>query len=430
MKNNNGAVLAMEIVVALSVFVVVNLLSAKFQPVISRQHGRPWESLYYYNAAEAFSHGQKPAGPGPWISRIGTSYLASLLPNKDLMRNFLIVNIVANAIATFLFLAWIRFYITSWKIRVLLMLMFLLPFNSLARRVYYCPVTIDHWDKVFLLAGLIGIHKLKSWGMSKTVAFLSVVAGIGVIFRGVMMLIPLALLFVDNPIQFNKENFTFRIRQWPRKILYVPFIFGFIGVLFCNRVVIAETSSYATMRMMGRVIYEMLLSTYVLGWFIAYGPILVLVVYNWRSSLKYLMEHQYQLIVLLSVIILAWLGGSSVNRYAFWVFPIIYVMIGKAMEENVRELMSPLFIGVLGISQIVAQRVFMIWPDYPSTAPWRFPVFTPLGNNVPMLDVIGIGVSVSNFIALNEYLLFSVMVLLYLYYRGRRISVQRVNGGR
>jgi hypothetical protein len=42
----------------------------------------------------------------------------------------------------------------------------------------------------------------------------------------------------------------------------------------------------------------------VLGWFIAYGPILALIAYNWRSALKFLMEHQYQFIVL-GVLVLA-----------------------------------------------------------------------------------------------------------------------------
>jgi hypothetical protein len=171
-KSKAGGILAMELVIAISVFVIVNILGAKYQPVISREQGHPWEAAYYYKMAEDFSQGHRPAGPGPWISRIGTSFAASLLPGRDMMQNFLTVNIVANALTTLLFLAWLRIYVGSWKVRVLLMLLFLLPFNSLARRVFYCPAMIDHWEKVFLLAGLIGIHKVGS-GCHRAIIFLA-----------------------------------------------------------------------------------------------------------------------------------------------------------------------------------------------------------------------------------------------------------------
>jgi hypothetical protein len=424
-KNKAVVILGCELFVTVGLFVVVTLLSAKYQPMISRQEGRPWEAVHYYKIAEDLSKGRRPEGPGPWISRIGASFLASVLPGKDLMQNFLRVNIIANALAALLLLLWLRLFISSWKIRLLLMLLFLLPFNSPTRRVFYAPVSIDHWDKVFFLGGMIVIHKLQSSRAVCKILSMTLITGIGVMFRGITILVGLSLLFVHNPIGFDRETFTFRIKKWPPKIFYLPLLAGVLGIVFCNEFTISETSTYASMRMMGRVIYQMLLSTYVLGWFVAYGPILALVVYNWRSSLKFLMENQYQFIILLSVIIIAWLGGNSVNRYALWALPIMYVLIGRTIEEHSREMRTPVFICVLAISQVIAQRVFMIWPDFPSSAPERIPIFTPLGNNVRLFDVIGIEVSQSNFIALSQYLLFSLAVVLYLYYRARKLRIAR-----
>ncbi len=297
----------------------------------------------------------------------------------------------------------------------------------MTRRVYYVPVMIDHWDKVWLLAGLIGIHKARSWRMPWPIVFLAIVTFISVFFRGVLMLIPVMLLFVDNPIGFDREKFTFSIKSWPKKNLYIPLFFGLLAILLCNALVIVNNEgTYAGIRLLGRIVYDMLVPTYLLGWFIAYGPLLALVVYNWRSTLSFLMKHQYQFVCLLSVMALSWVGGNTVYRYSFWAFPIIFVLIGRAMEEHMQEVKVPLFAGILAASVVISQRMFMLWPDHPSSFPSRYPVFTPLGNDVPMIDVIGIGNAEICAIALLEYLAFSVCIVLYLYYQERRMTKARV----
>lgn len=370
--------------------------------------------------AEDFRKGESPETRSPWAYRIGVPFLASLAPSKDMMQNFLTVNIIANALISMLLVIWLRLYIVNWKVRMLLILMFLLSWHSMPRRVFYAPVMIDHWDKVWLLAGMIGIHKIKSWRLGPAIALLSLVSAVGVFFRETMMLIPVAVLFASNPIQFIRNDFVFKIKSWPRKVFYVPLVFSIAAFISVRLMVTPEAVNFFPLRDAARGVYEMLLSQYVLGWFIAYGPILVLVLYNWRNSMKYLMEHQFQLFLLAGVVLLSWIGGVTVYRFSYWAFPILFVLIGKAIEERTQELKSPLFVGILLISQIVSQRVFMLIPDYPSSAPSRFPIFTPLGNDVPLLDVIGIGDVEVCFFALLEYLLFSACVLLYLHYRRGR----------
>lgn len=421
MRNRETSILLLELGFSLLLFLIVNVVNAQIQPIISRQRGLAWESTDYYKVALDFREGRTPRGPGHWVSRIGVPFLASILPGKDLIGNFRVVNIVANALTTLLLVYWLRFFIGSWKVRMLLILLFLLPFNSMARRVYYAPVMLDHWEKFFLLAGLMCLHKMKDWSARRAIGLISLITAVGVTFRGITMLIPLSVLFSRNPIQFNREKFTFGIREWPPGTLYLPLLAGVLGIVFCNLVTISESSTIGTMRLMGRFVYEMLLTTYVLAWFIAYGPILALVIYNWRSGLALLWENQSLFVFLLCVLVFAWIGGASANRYAQWAFPIVYVLMGRAVMEHSRELKSAAFVFVLAVSQIIAQRVFMIWPDHPSDAPAVLPLFTPLGNYVPLLDVLGIGTSVSNFIALNQYLLFTVCTLLYLYYRERRL---------
>src|SRR3954463_3475474 len=105
-------------------------------------------------------HGQMPFAEAPYNFRIGTPFLASLLPG-DLLGSFRIVNIIANLLSVLLLMLWLRLYLSDWKIRVLLCVLFITQWHAPVRYVYFNPSYTDPWLFVVLLTGLIMIHHVQ-----------------------------------------------------------------------------------------------------------------------------------------------------------------------------------------------------------------------------------------------------------------------------
>ena len=102
----------------------------------------------------------------------------------------------------------------------MLVLLLLTQWHGPFRFLYWYPVASDHALHCFLALGLICIHFAASKPRLSTLG-LGVVVLVGVMFREVVLLLAVALLFADNPIRFKGLWNNLTRFQW-REIIKMP----------------------------------------------------------------------------------------------------------------------------------------------------------------------------------------------------------------
>jgi len=411
----------LELAIVLLVFLVVNLLSQVFQKHITLNDGRSWDGVFYYRVATQISNGHKISADAPFVYRIGTPFLVAEFFKGHILAGFKAVNIVANLIAVLLFVIWLRIYMDDWRIRVLLVTLFITQWHGPVRFTYFDPTYTDPWMYVFLLMGLIAIQRIKSKPGFLAVAGLGLITFVGVLFREILLILPLTLAFITNPLPAWNDifvSFTWKKCIQLLKKPYYPFIFVFlfgIAGFFVVHYLASQTNDYSFTQTAMDWVSNKPIPTYVLAIFITYGPLIVLPIFSWRRSLHILWEHQDMLVFLLGMMLIGWIGGSDTERFLYWAMPVIYLLIGLFIQENKSLLKSPWLILVLGASTIFSQRLFWTVADYPNQFKTPIPVFSILSDRFQYLDLWSFFAQRTvQVVSLVEYFLFSGILIVWM----------------
>jgi hypothetical protein len=383
----------LELALVLLVFLATNIASQIFQPHITLNSGQSFDGLYYYRVALQFAHGKAISTEAPFVYRIGTPFLVALTFPQDLLVGFKVVNIVANLLAVLLFTLWLRLYLGDWRLRVLLATLFITQWHGPVRFTYYDPTYTDPWMFVFLLAGLIAIQRLKSKPGILTLLALSLITFVGVLFREIVVILPLTLAFVTNPMPGWDELFCPFTWQKLVKLLrkpYYPFILplllGIAGFLVVRNTA-SQNNDYSFTQTALDWVYNKPVLTYLHAFFITYGPLIVLPVFSWRRSFRYLWEHQDLLVLLLGMMLIGWIGGSDTERFLYWAMPVVYLLLGLFIQENWPRLNSPWLILLLVVSTVCSQRRLWTVADYPNHFDTPIPILSILSNRFQYLDL-------------------------------------------
>ena len=378
------------------VFVLVNLAGALFQKQMTFNGGKSWEGEFYYDVAEQYTQGKwRVASEAPLVYRIGTPFLASLLHRRlfpgDLFLCFKIVNATANALTLWLLILWFRHYVGNWRIRTALGLMFLLQWDTPTRWLYFCPAHTDPWMWVFLLAGLLAVERYREQPALGRMLLVAVLGAVGVAFREVVLVVPAAFLFVRNPVH---DLFT---RRWFSALLGVPRnawreavpLVAAVAALLAVRAIARQTNDYSFAETAVQFLRGKSLLVYLQGTFLAFGPVLWFPIFYWRQACAFLAARQHLAVYLGAYALLAFIGGTDTERLLYWSMPVVYVLIGRTLEEQGRTLLRPWWLPAsFAVAQLLASRaVFWPIPDYPSPYPDVWPVFTPFGRRVPFMEL-------------------------------------------
>jgi len=428
---------SLEMVIILSVFLVTNIASQVFQLHITYNNGQSFDGVFYYRVAYQFSKGVKPSSEAPFVYRLGTPFLVSVFFKNDLLFGFKPINITANLLSTILLIFWLRLYLSDWRIRTLLAVLFITQWHGPIRFTYYDPAFTDPWLFVFLLIGLIGIQKIKVLSENSKdsvvkssligVGLLGLVSFIGVVFREVVLIIPIALVFITNPIPLLQEIMSPLTKQQIIKLVkrpyypaIVPAVLGIAGI-FLVRSVVSQYNDYSFAKTAFDWAYDKPVLTYIHGYFITYGLLIIIPVYFYRRTFSFLWNNQYMLVYLVGFMVLGWIGGSDTERFLFWAMPVVYLLIGIEIEGNRNLFKSPLLILLLSASTICSSRLFWTVADYPNTFKTPFPILSILSNKFQYLDLWSFFAERSvQAKSLLEYLLLSALLLLWLKHRANQ----------
>ena len=377
-------------------FLLVNLAGALFQKQITFNDGKGWEGIDYYEVAAQYTQGKwHVAAEAPMLYRIGTPFLASLLHRRvfpdDLFLCFRIVNAVANALTLVLLVLWLRRFLGDWRIRTALGLVFLLQWDAPTRWLYFYPAHTDPWMWVFLLASLLAVEGYREQPSSSRMLRVAVLGAVGVAFREVVLVVPVAFLFVRNPLRgvTPRDGFSALraiVRGGWRQA--VP-LTAAVAALLAIRVVARQTNDYSFAATLLHWLYDKPLLVYLQSVFLAFGPAVWFPILGWRQALAFLAGRQHLAAYLFAFAFLGLSGGTDTERLLYWSMPVVYVLIGRALEQQWPGLRSRRgLLALVAVAQLVASRaVFWPIPDHPNDYPNAWPVFTPFARHVPYVEL-------------------------------------------
>ncbi len=373
------------------VVLLIQLVSALTQQRIDVNEGRGFDGTVYHAVAEQLSEGERPSGESRFARRLGTPFLAALLGSGDLIRSFTIVNAVASVVSALLLLLWLRWYVSSPWLRVALVAVYATHWLQLTRFTFFYPVLVDACAQTCCFAGLNCIAWYERKPGRWPVVAISLVSVAGVLFRELVLLIPLAFLFARNPQVAHRIGFPyFRASNFPRLGQWVPLALAVAALAFAARFVIPSDPAFSAVTHLENRAYSRSLVTYLLGWLIAFGPALFVVLFDWRPAVEFLSKHRAVLVHLLGVAAVGWAGSLESERHAlYWAAPIVYVLVGRSVERHGFVFKSWTLIAALIVAHAIGGRLFLTTPQPVDNYKERQPaiVLTPVGPDASYLHL-------------------------------------------
>jgi hypothetical protein len=321
-----------------------------------------WDGARYQDMADQMVRGAAVQSEAPFVYRVALPWAVATLYPTDLVKGFTQLNIAAAAVACLLLAVWLEIAgVRSARLRVLLVALFIAAWHGPSRFVYFAPTTVDPPLFVFLLAGSILAYSIaREYRPVKLVALMAVCAA-GTLCRESMVLVPAAFLFINNPLGPAPA------RRVPRLAVWGPALACAAAMVAARQMVHTIGGAYSFAGAIRQMLTSKPLFTMPLAAFIAFGPILAVLMADWRGTMARLREQQYVGALLAGAIGLAYIGGSDTERLLFWSAPAVYVLIGFALQTNRRALASPALVAVVAAAQLLSSRLLWGIPDPQAT---------------------------------------------------------------
>jgi hypothetical protein len=354
--------LLFEIVVLGILFAVTAWTAARMQEVTITRY---WDGDEYYVMAEQIAAGQVPHAAAPYVYRLATPWLVGRLWPDRIVTGFRTINLAAAAATALLLLVWLRRFVAERWARLIAVALFIVEWHGPARFVFYYPVYVDPLVFPCLLGGLILIDALQNSEASTHLVWaLTGLCILGTLCREVMVVIPLALLCAGNPIARRVGQVVGSRRFDARRLMPLA---AAGAIIMATRLLTQPRVAFSFLETAAFHIRHKPAFTWVLAWFVTFGPVLLLPFYDWRRAWRTLADQQYLAVYLVLFGALAYVGGHDTERYLFWSMPVIYLLIAQALVTHRQVLGSTYLATVLIVAQAVSARVLWSIPS-PSLA--------------------------------------------------------------
>lgn len=395
--------------------------SVLVQAPLTYNRGEGWDGVHYARMAEQCRAGQSLAADAPFIYRIALPCLAGRLAGSGpVVVGFYWAHLIAMAVNLLLLIRWLRRHLTDWRLRVLVAAAFITQWHGPFRFPFFMPIYIEPFTFIFILAALnLMPHRLADYRPLR-IAALAALSLIGTLFREVVLIVPFTILI------FVLIESRADLRRIPQRLLMIaglPLLAGLIGFIL-PYLLVEPTSRYGFVGAAYFWAYTKPAPLYLQAFFVAFGPMVVLPLFFWRTSLRFLRERLELLVFLAIVLLLGWVGGTDSERFLYWAGPIVLLVAAHILA--VTDIWSvarwPLL--VIGATQALSQRLFLITPDYFEQPARVWPILTPLtggGGVSSLMADVDAPDRLVGFAMLLQYLLLTTILLLWLWYcyRGR-----------
>lgn len=377
-------------------------ISAGTQRPLLTQGGLGWDGAQY--AQLAAQCGREPMHAlEPFVYRIGAPCLAALLPASP--RNALLTLNVASSIAIlFMLAAWLRQFVAA-AIVPWLLAGFAFHWLAPLRYTWWYPTYVDP-PAICIVLALLLLRNQAAWFVA--------LCTIGSLIRETTLIVPLsfvigrALAVTGWGRRFDAALFRDR-----RMLMALAATVTSTLAIAATHAIVTPDSDYWMLDAAYYWARHKGPFTYLLAWFVAYGPALVLPFIGWRPVREWLATSPEFAVLLAGSALLAWVGGSDTERFLLWSAPLVLVAIGIAASAvDWRAAAAPLVLLIAG--QVLNGRWFLSTPVASVDSPHAWPILTPF-NAYRFEDLLSQSPDrLTSMMALAEYAALALLLMLWI----------------
>lgn len=318
-----------------------------------------WDAVQYYLVSSQLAAGQVPAAEAPYVYRLGLPWLVAQFWPTDPARGFFLTNLVCGLAIASLLSLWLRTGIERLSVRLAVVTLFAGAWHGPIRYVYFNGGYVDPPFMLCVMLALLLIQEMPRQPSRRQVVALTALTIAGTLIRETMLLLPVCALLIGNPVRprLSMEEMRRRVSWY----LLIPIAVGVSVIALTHSVVIADTTR--SFLAAARQWIRKPPSAYALAWFTAYGPVLALLVFDWRQVVADLRVRQHLLGFLGLCAVLAFFGGSDTERFVFWAMPVVYLLVGRAFERHLMVFRGVVVGAGFVLAQAFSARVFWSIPD-------------------------------------------------------------------
>jgi len=352
------------------------ILNQSYQKRIFKDGGKGHDGVYYYELADNMTQGNELIGLKPYIYRLGTPFLVSLLP-FDIFTNFLIVNHTATLLGCLLLMYWLSLFFKKRTTALLITLGLMTHWGFYVRFIQYNPTTCDPIAFLITMLLLLLIKRFYDTKKSSYALLSCLFIFTGVFFREYLLVYSFLFLFTNQPFDRTKAfyidwSLLLKHKYW----FLLAFSCGIFGILLTHIAVNPIPSDYGFIAALILWTDNKSIFSLATGFLNVFGPFVLFPFLYWKQTKEFFDNHHQYIALLLIAIGIIWFTGGDTERFILWFFPILILPIGLVIEKNLNFKNNlTVWIPIL-ISMVFIYRLF--WPiPYikPEIAMVKFPVF-------------------------------------------------------
>ncbi len=352
------------------------------QPRIEFANGAGFDGVKYVKTVEQIKAGEPINNPAPFVYRLAAPFLVSILPIKPL-NGFLILNLVCALLSVLLLNYWLRKFLKWPWLSFALSVFFMVHWAGSLRFSFYYPASCDPMAILFVLLGLIMLKSIRDRFTTIKVVGLCILVFLGAFVREFIPIIALGILPMRVLTYSNKSVFIDRKTLKRNSIAtLIAILSGALGILMTHLLTVPTESGYGFIHAVYRWIHEKSIFQWITAYFYVFGVMWIFILLFYREALKLLKKESYLIPILISGLILTYIGGGDTERFIFWFMPIFFLLIGFLIEKkwsffSKKRIWIPLL-----LSLVFTLRLFWAIPQaFIKTADFEsVPFFTILGD--------------------------------------------------
>lgn len=389
---------------ACTILVLASLIVSSIrQRTLTAENGLGWDGTQY--ARMTTQCWREPLQAlEPFVYRFGTPCVAALVPASP-KTALHIVNIGASLLLLVLLNAFLRRHVPAHVVPWLLAC-FAWHWVAPLRYTWWYPTYVDPLSICAITAALLVSHR--------PLVFACVCA-LGVIVRETGLVVPFA--YVTGRLLATTD--FGRTLNWRRiatdRSVRSALLSALIGAaaLGLTHVIATPATDYWIADSAIFWLYSKPVPVYVLSWFIAFGPMLVLPFVRWQPVKKVLTAHPEFGMLLFGVTVLALIGGTDTERFMMWGAAVVLLVVGVAAADiDWSRAKGPL--AVLVVGQIINGRWFLTTPIRTVDGPRAWPILTPFNAN-RLEDLLSLTPDhLASFMAFAQYCALALLLIVWL----------------
>lgn len=410
-----------KMLLALSLMLAIAAAYVSTQDQIMLGDGRPWDAAFYYDMAKQVAADDKISTIKPFVFRLALPYLVGKIFPNDIMLGFKVINLTFGVLTLGLLFTLLTTVTRNWSVISLMCLLWILNPKAPFRLIPFYPALTDPPALFFMAAILLIQHKIPSHSFGK-LFLVGILTFIGVLFREIVLVASLSIAYAEW-IRLKRTGDALTISDF---FSMLPIAMGLLGIVLTHRMVLVSEVSGYTYTYFGAAM-EMIRfnlkhpQVFILAFIMAYGPIItVILVAPWQPVKNLLKQRPELQAFIFLVMVLALIGGHHTDRFWYWGFPVILLLIALSLDKLATIYpgypLMPLIVSVI-IAQGLAFRIFGLIPNAianpdDSVTPQLW-VFAPYGSGINHSHMYAAFMGIhSCWMVLAEYFIFTVWILI------------------